>query len=189
MNPINPLSDAFDNILEAGRKRIEANRLHQQAELLESVAQQQLERTEVHANLGVRMMGSVFILAHGGDADGTAIYLPFKDLNDDIQLMASPKVTGSIMPTYVRYQPALIIQLESHVAAALVVPYGAIPTFSRAITRNQSGSAAKSVASMLTHGIGFNPEMVTGVVAGVAETFERVHGDANTAIVLTLGGR
>lgn len=187
MNPINPNNSGVENLLEAGELRAEAGKLHQRAELLEQAASLQLQQSEAAQAIGVRMMGNVLVLAHGGPADGTLIQLPFKDLNDNVQLLGKIGLNMGLdaVTQYHRYQPALILQLGDQVAGALLVPHGAIAQYARHIQRPRS-EAAKATAMLFTHAVGFNPEMAVGVIRSVAECLER-HNEPNTALVLTLG--
>lgn len=187
MNPINPQNDGLENLLEAGELRAEAGQLHARAELLEQTAALQLQQSEANQNIGVRMVGNLLVLAHGGPADGTMIQLPVASLNDSIGLMARPG--ANIRPEEItakhRYQPALILQLSDHVAGALLVPYGSIATYARNIGRSRSG-AARATALLVTHAIGFNPELAVGVIRSVVQCLEG-SSQPDTALVLQLG--
>lgn len=192
MQTPSPHNDAYDNILEAGRLRSEASRLMNRASMYENTAQVQLGTDDASSHVGVRMMNSVLVVAHMGEADGTTMYLPIPQLNDNILLVANPNMDmkaadASTMPMRHRYVPALILQMGGMLAAAVLVPYGKVAVFQRSVTRNASSPAAKAIARAMTEGVGFNPEMAVGVIEAAGKTFEQLDVTNEIATVITLG--
>lgn len=160
-NPIN--DDPITNLLAAGQRRSEASRLAHDADVLEGAARMQLGNEVQPTDLMAQAPGTVLCVAFGGAADGRATRVPYASMKN-LQLTGeSQQASGLAMIGLLPYEPALMVQVQGMVLAALVVPRGQLQSILDGLHQPQSETPRpidRAVARLIYLSLGVNGELI-----------------------------
>lgn len=179
-------TDPYVQTLVAGALRDKAARLIHEAEVVEGNIRMALGLDgSMSANSQTLVPGTVLCVTHD-ERPPMARRVPF-DAMQGITLIPEGEVTPA------HYDAVVIIQLQTFYVAALVVPKG---------KRNQAilelaeingaqgideHPIAKAMSRMLIDGVGFNTEMVVGVILQLAKGAQGfVNTEVDTAMMLKI---
>lgn len=162
----------YQTLLAAGALRQQAAQLAHRAQMFDDAARMQLELDATAAHTKTIMPGTTLCIAYGGPADGVTTRVPTDQLAA-VKIMPLIKVdpeSGVNLLSY-DYQPSQIIRLGPHIVGALVVPKGKIAaTHDQLREGADDGPIPQALAKLLQETVGFNSELIYGIVSTFLRT-------------------